>query len=135
MAWVVDTCLVIDVLDADPTHGKASARLLDRHARQGLVVCPVTYVELAPAFEGKREEEEFFLRQINVGFWENWTPQDTEQAHAAWSRYVLGKRSGKCPKRPIADILIGAFAQRFDGLLTRNADDFRPVFPDLRIKP
>ncbi len=30
-------------------------------------------------------------------------------------------------------LLIGAFASRFDGLLTRNEGDFRRVFPALRI--
>ncbi|MBM3833050.1 MAG: type II toxin-antitoxin system VapC family toxin [Verrucomicrobia bacterium] len=37
------------------------------------------------------------------------------------------------PKRPLADILIGAFALRFDGLLTRNETDFRSVFSQLTI--
>ena len=60
MAWVVDTCLLIDVAEADPTFGAASARLL-------------------------------------------------------------------------ADILIGAFAMRFDGILTRNQADFRRAFPTLPI--
>ena len=29
MSWVVDTCLIIDVLEADPDFGEASAELLD----------------------------------------------------------------------------------------------------------
>ena len=29
MAWVVDTCLLIDVAEADPTFGVASAKLLE----------------------------------------------------------------------------------------------------------
>jgi hypothetical protein len=33
----------------------------------------------------------------------------------------------------MADILIGAFAERFDGLLTRNESDFRSVFPTMPI--
>lgn len=135
MAWVVDTCLILDVLDADPAHGEHSAELLDAFAPAGLVICPVTYIELAPAFEGDREKEEFFLQQVNVDFRVNWSRADTEHAHAAWNRYVLNKRRGTSPKRPIADIQIGAFSERFDGLLTRNPDDFRPTFPALTIKP
>lgn len=34
-------------------------------------------------------------------------------------------------RRPIADILIGAFAARHEGLVTRNPDHFRPFFPQL----
>jgi len=135
MAWVVDTCLILDVLDADPVHGAGSAALLDRCAPQGLVVCPVTYIELAPAFNGDRGQEDFFLRQINVNFNEGWTRRDTECAHAAWDRYVRGKRKQKMAKRPIAGIQIGAFAERFQGLLTRNPADFRSVFPALAITP
>lgn len=55
MAWVVDTCLLIDVLEDDPEFGRSSARLLDDHAADGLVLCPISYVELAPAFEGSRD--------------------------------------------------------------------------------
>jgi hypothetical protein len=45
--------------------------------------------------------------------------------------WVVGKT--KAPKRPLADILIGAFASRCDGILTRNEGDFRQVFPSLVI--
>ena len=51
----------------------------------------------------------------------------------AWHRCVRAKRAGKTSKRPIADVLIRAFASRFDGVLTRNAADFQPVFPTLNI--
>jgi len=81
MPWVVDTCLVIDVLDADPEYGAISADLLDGMSTEGL-------------------------------------------------RF---KRSGEVSRRPVADLLIGAFSMRFDGLLTRNAGDFTRLFPDLVI--
>ena len=134
MAWVVDTCLIIDVLDADPDFAQSSASLLDAHAADGLVICPVTFVELAPAFLGNIEREEHFLQQINVRYTVDWAWADTEAAHHAWQFYVAEKRNGKLGKRPIADIQIGAFATRFAGLLTRNGQDFLPVFPDLCIR-
>ncbi len=62
-----------------------------------------------------------------------WLQPDTEEAHRAWQRYVSARRAAKVPKRPLADILIGAFASRFDGILTRNENDFRTVFPALNI--
>jgi len=133
MPWVVDTCLLIDVLDDDPAFGRDSARLIDDKAPEGLVVCPVSFVELAPAFLGDRHRQEYFLRQINVDFGVDWTWLDTENAFAAWHRYTAGKRAGKLPKRPIADVQIGAFAVRFQGLLTRNRGHFTAVFPDLPI--
>ena len=48
--------------------------------------------------------------------------------------YILKRRAWRIDKRPIADILIGAFATRFDGLLTRNTKHFRSFFPDLRLE-
>ena len=38
MAWVVDTCLLIEVAEADPTFGQASAKLLDLKRADGLKV-------------------------------------------------------------------------------------------------
>jgi hypothetical protein len=61
VAWVVDTCLLIDVAVADPAFGQSSAHLLDERLKEGLAVCPVTYIELAPIFGGDRQAEEHFL--------------------------------------------------------------------------
>jgi hypothetical protein len=38
MAWAVDTCLLIDVAEADPIFGIGSAQLLDRLRPDGLVI-------------------------------------------------------------------------------------------------
>jgi predicted nucleic acid-binding protein len=133
MAWVVDTCVLIDVAEGDPTFGVSSATLLDSKRPEGLAVCPVTYAELAPVFNGNSTAQDEFFRQLGVTWPTAWTLADTLAAHAAWHRHVIGKRAGETRKRPIADVLIGAFASRFDGLLTRNEADFRPVFPALNI--
>lgn len=134
MAWVVDTCLLIDVAEADPTFGVASATLLDAKRPEGLTICPVTYAELAPVFDGNAAAQNEFLANLGVDWTEGWTLKDTVAAHDAWHRYVVGKRAGRIPKRPVADVLIGAFASLRDGLLTRNEGDFRAVFPTLRLE-
>jgi predicted nucleic acid-binding protein len=64
---------------------------------------------------------------------EAWTSTDTEEAYRTWYRYVSARRATQIPKRPLADILIGAFASRLGGILTRNEGDFRKVFPNLPI--
>jgi predicted nucleic acid-binding protein len=133
MAWVLDTCLLIDVAEADPTFGLASARLLDSRRPEGLTVCPVSYVELAPVFNGDQNAQNEFLFNLVVNWLEPWNQTDTNEAHRAWHRYVATRRATKIPKRPIADVLIGSFASRFDGILTRNDGDFKTVFPQLAI--
>jgi predicted nucleic acid-binding protein len=134
MAWVVDTCLLIDVLEGDPDFGVSSAEELDARGDDGLVVCPVSYAELAPAFQGDRALQDEFLSGIGVDFRQEWDWEDTVCAHGAWAELVRRRRAGQLPKRPLADILIGAFATRFQGLLTRNPTDFRPLFPDLALR-
>jgi hypothetical protein len=141
MAWVVDTCLLIDVAEGDPAFGAASAALIDARRPQGLAVCPVTYAELAPVFNGDATAQNEFLRNLGVAWPETWTLADTlaratdkvvaQTSQSAVSR--VSKPAGKLPKRPVADVLIDAFASRFDGFLTRNQSDSRPVFPTLNI--
>lgn len=134
MAWVVDTCVLLDVLEGDPQFGRSSALTLDALVEEGLIVCPVTYAELAPAFQGDRSLQDEFLGGIGLDYRQDWLWEDTLRAHEAWNTFIQRKRSGVLPKRPLADILIGAFAVRHQGLITRNPDDFRPVFPGLVLR-
>ncbi len=131
--WIIDTCILIDVLENDPNFGNDSARLLDEKAPEDLAICPMTYAELAPSFEGSNELQQEFLRGIGIDFLEPWNWHDTQRAHAAWSRYAKRRRQQQSPKRPLADILIGAYAAGRSGLLTRNRSDFAIVFPELTI--
>jgi Predicted nucleic acid-binding protein, contains PIN domain len=134
MSWVVDTCVLIDVLEDDPSFGRASAQLLEKSLRNGLLLCPVTMIELSPAFAGDLEVQKHFLEQAGVDFTEGWTAADTESAYQAWNAYVQARRTNDTPKRPLADLLIGAFACRQQGLITRNPTDFRRWFPKLKLR-
>jgi predicted nucleic acid-binding protein len=132
--WVVDTCVVLDVFEYDPRFGLASAELLQRLLPDGLVVSPVTMVELAAAFGGDLAAQKDFLHQAAIGYSELWSVQDTEASHAAWNSYVKARRKQRVAKRPLADLLIGGFAANRQGLVTRNAADFRRWFPRLVIR-
>ena len=132
-AWVVDSCVVLDIALNDAKHGVKSAQLLQSRLRDGLVVCGVTFVELAPAFGGQVAELKRFLLGAQIGWEEPWTLADTETAHAGWWRYVRQKRQGIVPRRPVADLLIGAFAGRAHGLITRNPADFKNFYPELNL--
>ncbi|MBI3850942.1 MAG: type II toxin-antitoxin system VapC family toxin [Verrucomicrobia bacterium] len=133
MAWVVDTCLLIDLAIDDPKFCSGSAHLLEEKQTDGLVVCPVSVVELAPVFAGQYASVGEFLEKVNIPWPEAWTLADTQAAFAAWAKHVAEKRQGNVTKRPIADVLIGAFATRFQGLLTRNSSDFAQLFASLPI--
>jgi predicted nucleic acid-binding protein len=133
MAWVVDTCLLIDIAEADPSFHPKTAALLDARRVDGLVICPMTFIELAPVFNGDIAAQVEFLSNLGVRWPEDWTLANTTAAHKEWSDYVGRKRAGHSAKRPIADVLIGAFATAHTGLLTRNSQDFRINFPNLQI--
>ena len=133
MSWVVDTCVLADVLEADPDFAGASADALDALAPQGLVISPVTFVELAPAFHGNIADQRAFLAALGIEVADTLPPDALLAAHRAWNRQIQHKRAGTTRKRPIAGVLIGALATAHDGLLTRNADDFRALFPTLRL--
>ncbi len=133
MIWVVDTCVILDVLENDSEFGLRSAQMLEDRLAEGLGISPITQVELAPAFHGDLDDQKKFLDQAGIDFRGAWTVADTETAHRAWQAYIIAGRSGTLAKRPIADILIGAFASNRRGLITRNARDFRQNFPDLQI--
>ena len=131
MAWVVDSRILLDVALKDPEFGVPSALLLEKLRSDGLVVCPVSVIEIAPQFAGQVREVRRFLTLLGAESHAAWLEADTENAGAGWARYVLQKRAEAVRRRPVADILIGGFACRFQGLVTRNPQHFLPFFPGL----
>ena len=133
MSMVVDTCVILDILQGDPVFGEASARTVEQYVEGGLIISPLTYVELSPAFLGDETRERDFLFEIGIDRPPEFSEDALSLAHAAWNDHIQRKRSGKTARRPVADIMIGALAQANDGLITRNASDFRTLFPALTI--
>lgn len=130
---VVDTCVLVDIADDDPAFGRLSAACVAAHLDEGLVISPVSYVELAPVFDGSTRLLDDFLDGLGVGRHEPLELLDRDEAFCAWARHVAAKRSGASRRRPVADALIGALAVRTNGILTRNSTDFRSFYPTLRV--
>lgn len=133
MAWVADSCILLDIAMADPQFGTASAQCVESKLAEGVIACPVSQIEIVPQFNGEISEVRRFLQKSDIHHSIDWVDADTEAAAKGWAAYVIAKRVGLTKKRPIADIQIGGFAMRFQGLITRNPDDFRPWFPELVI--
>ncbi len=130
---VVDTCVLVDIADDDPEYGRPSALCLAAHLAEGLTVSPVSYVELAPVFDGSARRLDEFLDGLGVERNELFELSDRTAAFAAWSRHVSMKRAGQAPRRPVADALIGALAARTGGIITRNGADFESFYPGIRV--
>ena len=134
MDWVVDTCVLLDILDEISPFAESAAEALDMKVEEGeLTVAPITYVELAPAFNGDRSMQDLFLRNVGVNIDFEGNAAAVFAAHKAWYEHIMCKRSGVEKKRPIADVMIGAYAMRKGGLITRNEADFKTLYPNLTI--
>ena len=131
--WVVDTCVIIDVLSGDGVFSAKSADAIDAKRAEGLVVAPITYVELAPSFLGDVAKQDMVLSGLGIECDFSGNKEAVLVAHKAWYEHVQRKRLGGVPKRPIADILIGAYAMQKGGLITRNEADFHALYPNLTI--
>ena len=131
--WVVDTCVIIDILSGDRGFSSKSADAIDLKRDDGLVIAPITYVELAPSFCGDAAEQDSVLAGLGIELDFEGNRAAVLAAHKAWNEHVLRKRLGSVAKRPIADVLIGAYAMQKGGLITRNEADFKSLYPDLTI--
>ena len=98
-----------------------------------LVIAPITYVELAPAFRGNVEAQNEFLNALWIRYDFEGNRDAVLAAHKSWYEHVLRKRSGIEERRPIADVMIGAYALSRGGLITRNESEFRTLYPTLEI--
>jgi hypothetical protein len=81
----------LDIFEGNPGFATSAADLFARHAEEGLVICPMTYMELAPAFEGDRDLQDEFLGGVGAAYHESWGWEDTLQAHAAWHSAAEGQ--------------------------------------------
>ena len=133
MKWVVDTCVIIDILSGDEEFARPSALACDAKRDFGLIAAPITYIELAPSFNGDVREQDNFLYRLGVACDFDGSKDRVLAAHKAWYEHILRKRAGDVLKRPVADVVIGALAMEHAGLITRNEDDFRSLYPTLNI--
>ena len=63
MTWVVDTCVILDILDGKSKFAEKSSQALQSKMDDVLVVAPISYVELSPAFNGDVRAQNEFLGQ------------------------------------------------------------------------
>lgn len=133
MTWIVDTCIILDILDGHPEFAEMSSSALQSKLDDVLAIAPITYVELSPAFNGDVAAQNAFLDGLWINFDFRGEKEAVLFAHKAWHEHVMRKRSGNVKKRPIADVLIGAYAMRKGGLITRNEADFKTLYPNLTI--
>lgn len=132
-SYVVDTPILLDILENDPEYGASSAALIDRHASDTLYVSPISYFALAPAFNGQRQFQDEFLSRLGVVVTHE-SPHDVAPlVYRSWARYCRRVKAAGGHGHPFMVCLIGALANLFDGIITRRGELYRAIFPELNI--
>lgn len=104
--WLIDTNVLMDVLQADATFGPASLAVLERlGAVNSLVINPVIYAEVAAWIESKERLDELLPEELF-----RCEPIPKEAAFLAGRAFRRYKARGGVKPRMLADFLIGAHA-------------------------
>ncbi|MFB7875541.1 MULTISPECIES: type II toxin-antitoxin system VapC family toxin [unclassified Nocardia] len=129
-ATLVDTCVLIDILDGDPTWEQWSASALAAARNAGRVVInPLIYAEVSLGYATKEALDsalspELFDRE----------PLPWDAGFLAAKAFLAYRRRGGDKRSPLPDFYIGAHAA-VSGyqLLTRDVARYRTYFPRLAV--
>ena len=129
MTTAADTNVLLDIFEGDPIHGPASRGWIRTARDRGVVViCPIVYGELVPAFNSKAKLDEA-LKSIEVQL----SPIDAAIAYEAGRRWQRYRQAGGTRARLLPDFLIGAHAlAAADTFLTRDIGFYQTYFPELQ---
>jgi predicted nucleic acid-binding protein len=127
---LVDSNVIIDILDADPNWSAWSRERLRDVRRDGSsIINPLIYAEVAGAYATQSEAERALgasvFRRENLPW---------EAAFNAGRAFRTYRRSGGVKRSPLPDFYIGAHADlKGYVLLTRDPQRYRGYFPTLKI--
>ena len=127
---LVDSNVLIDVVNDDPVWGAWSREALERTATHDLlVVNPIIYAEVSAGFARAEDVERAFP---SADFRREQIPY--EAAFLAGKAHVAYRRRGGRSRSPLPDFYVGAHAAVCGHrLLTRDASRYRTYFPRLDI--
>lgn len=127
---LVDSNILLDVLQDDPMHGDRSAAALARAVEEGAAINPIIYAEVSVGFD-QIEDLEAALPAHDF-------PRlalPLEAAFLAGRCFLKYRRSGGDRRSPLPDFFIGAHAAVAGmRLLTRDGARFATYFPGLAIE-
>jgi predicted nucleic acid-binding protein len=130
MARMLDSKVLLDIVTADRKWLGWSTEEFRAAAAEGpVLINPIIYAELAPAFDSQAALDRWVRREIFHRL-----PLPYEAGYGAAQAFVAYRGRGGTKKSPLPDFYIGAHAELADvALVTRNAARYRTYFPRLKI--
>jgi predicted nucleic acid-binding protein len=129
----LDTNVIFSALNPADVHHAQARRLLSEYgALEALVLSPVVHAELMASADAPGIR--MFLQKAQIAtLWE--MPQAVwEAAGRAFGQYAQLRRSGRLPRRILADFLIAAHAEHHRlGVMSFDDTVYTAVFPSLRL--
>ncbi len=130
MARMLDSNVLLDLITADPVWLDWSTAQFRAAAKEGQVlVNPIIYAELAPAFDSQAALDRWLrptiFNRLRLPF---------EAGFRAGQAFVAYRERGGTRRSPLPDFYIGAHAE-FAGLtlVTRDPARYRTYFPKLTL--
>jgi hypothetical protein len=127
---LVDSNVLIDVIQYDLTWSDWSAKQLATARRRGLLVInPIIYSEISLSFESADALENY----ISDDDFDR-RPLPYKAAYLAGRAFLTYRKQGGQKAMPLPDFYIGAHAQIENlTLLTRDANRYRTYFPKVKL--
>lgn len=129
-AFMVDSCVWLDIFTEDSIWTNWSSRKLADAADEGmLVINPIIYAEISIRFKSIEETEAML-----PGDFVEFRPIPLDAAFLAGKCFLKYRRRGGSRKSPLPDFFIGAHAAVENlPLITRDPTRFRAYFPRLKL--
>ena len=130
MAYLIDSCVLLDVLTDDPQWADISQNLLDHYSQEDdLLINPIIYTEISIGYAKPSDLEK--VMEIMPLNWED-LPRE---ALFLTGKVFLSYRKNKGNKlRPMPDFYIGAHAQIAQhSIITRDTARYHTYFPEVKL--
>lgn len=127
---LVDSNVLLDVLEDDPVYARTSARALSRAIDEGAAINAIIYAEISVGFDRIEDLEEALpgseLPRLEIPL---------EAAFLAGKCFLRYRRGRGAKRSPLPDFFIGAHAAVAGmRLLTRDTGRYGTYFPNLVIE-
>jgi len=126
---LVDSCVLIDVFDADTEWQQWSLDALQAHHAQGLAVNALICAEIAPSFESLQTMQRA-LDLVHLVY----APLSQATAFLAAQAFTLYRQNKGSKSTTLPDFFIGAHAQTQGwAILTRDKTRYKTYFPSVKL--